>query len=99
MNEYDGPGADQTQEKKTDVKAKDNYLSTDWREVQAVKEIEAFYREAGRSDLLPWLRDWREAVRRLQADFKERITQPALLTLFQEGEKMRGSIQFEGPEG
>ena len=66
MNEYDGPGADQIQEKKTDVKAKGNYFEADWNnEAQAVAEIEAFFNEAGRSDLLPWLRDRREAVTRI----------------------------------
>ena len=66
MNEYDGPGADQTQEKKTDVKAKGNYNFTDWtEEVQAVKEIESVFRESERQNLLLWLRDRREAVTRI----------------------------------
>jgi len=66
VNEYNGPGADQIQEKKTDVKAKGNYHSADWtEEVQAIEKVEAFFDEAGRSDLHPWLRDWREAVGRL----------------------------------
>jgi len=93
VNEYDGPGADQIQEKKTDDKERGNYHFTDWtEEIQAVEESEDIFRDAGRSDLLPWLRDWREAVARLQADFRERLTYHASLSLFIEVSLFKAGI-------
>jgi hypothetical protein len=69
---YEGPGAELIEEIETDVKAKGNYLAQDWADEQkAVAEIESEFSDAGQQDLLPWLRDRREAVARLQADFRD----------------------------
>lgn len=69
---YEGPGSELIEEIKKDVKAKGNYLDQDWSdEDAATAQIEGIFRDAERSDLLPWLRDRREAVARLQADFRD----------------------------
>jgi hypothetical protein len=69
---YEGPGVELIEEIETDVKAKSNYLAQDWSDEQkAVAEIEGEFSDAGQQDLLGWLRDRREAVARLQADFRD----------------------------
>ena len=76
--EIGGAGSKLMTGTKTDVKAKgsENYktITTDWKnEAAAIAEIEEYFSEAGRSDLLPFLRDRRQAVRQLQESFSQDV--------------------------
>jgi hypothetical protein len=76
---YKGTGQElfDTAEIKTDVKAKGDYIATDWSNPEAaIAESESFFNEAGRSDLFDWVQDRRQEVTRLQERFAQDIAAP-----------------------
>jgi hypothetical protein len=75
INSYtdqNGPGAELMEEWVDNVKARSNYHAADWKNgAETVATLERQIRDAGGQDLLRWARDRREAVARLQADFRD----------------------------